>query len=58
MNGVSGWISDFDLPLGTGEMPSDHYAIGDLIEAVVRLVDFKDRSLILSIRNTSSGHLA
>ena len=58
MNGVSGWISDFDLPLGTGEMPSDHYAIGDLIEAVVRLVDFKDRSLILSIRNTSSGHLS
>ena len=57
VNGVSGWVPDLDLPLGAGETPSDRYAIGDQIEAFVRLVDFKDRSLILSVHSISSGDL-
>ena len=55
VNGVDGWISDSDLPLIEGKMPSEHYAIGDQVTVLVEFVDSEYRCLKLSIHNIGSG---
>ena len=58
VDGVYGWINSDELSLVDGQTPSDHYAIGDPVEALLWQIDTYRRDLRLSIRRNTSGYRA